>query len=499
MNTEHTHSDRHRALIVSDMHLTEVLTPVRGWMYYKKPELLVDESFDALVAEALATLAPGEAFTLVLNGDIFDFDLVTTVPKPAPWSVSSAERRYGLHPTPAKSAWKLEQMLAAHPRFVAALARVLSAGQEVVYVLGNHDRELAFPTVQARLRAAVAAAAGIEPAAAALRFEPWCHHVPGALWVEHGNQHDDWSAFHDLVEPTASAAPEAAVELPMGNLSCRYLINRIGTFNPHDEDFIRSGPAYVAHWLRHYAFSRHSLIGAWLLGSLLIMVAMLRRDRPSRATVAARRERLRAEGARHGLTTEQVDALAARHRRPVAEQPLRLARELWLDRVLLILLMVGGTLSLALTPVPLWVKLMVPLAAFPLTWLLWNQVFSGSIFDYLRSLPAVGRHLAEVTGAPVVVMGHTHHAGLTPLDRDRVLANTGTWAPVGAGLDGEALTPGKQNFVVVAWRRGEVPSVRVGSWLAPTPSPAFATAPAAALARRPAAPTELAALAGEPA
>jgi len=492
MNAPTPDARAHRHLIVSDMHLTEVVEPVRGWMYYKGEAWVIDDGFDAMVARALDELPEGARFSLVLNGDIFDFDLVTTIPDAPPWKVTGAERRYGLHPTPAKSYWKRERMLAAHPQFVATLGRVVAAGHEVVYVLGNHDRELAFVEVQRRLVAAVleAAGPGCDPERA-VRFEPWCHHIPGALWIEHGNQYDDWSAFHDLVQPTASDAPEAPVELPMGNLSCRYLINRIGTFNPHDEDFIRSGPAYVWHWLKYYAFTRHSLIGSWLLGSFLIMFAMLRRDHPKAAVVAARRARMRAEGARHGLSAAQVDALLARQSRPVAEQPLRLARELWLDRVGLIALMVGGTLALALTPVPLWVKLMVPLSAFPLTWLLWNQVFSGSIFDYLKRLPAVGRHVAEVTGCAVVVMGHTHHGGLTPLDRDRVLANTGTWAPVGAGLDGGALTPGKQNFVVVDVAPGRTPEVRVGSWLAPRPSACVveaavpATDPAPALAQQP--------------
>ena len=456
-----------RYLIVSDIHLTEVLEPVRGWMYYKGPELVVDGDLDALVRQFVTEGADDAALTLVLNGDIFDFDLVTTVPEPELWPVSRAERRYGLYPTPAKSAWKLAHMLAAHPGFVATLGRFVAAGHRVVYVLGNHDRELAFPEVQAVLRAAVAAAAGgATDADDCVRFEPWCLHEPGALWVEHGNQYDDWSSFHDLVAPAESVAVGAPMELPMGNLSCRYLINRIGTFNPHSEDFIRSGPAYVAHWLRYYAFSRHSLMLSWLWGSVLIVLTMLRGRRRAKRAPHVQRAHLVANGVAQGLTPEQVERLAAGFSRPVSEQLWRLVRELWLDRLALMALMVGGTIALALTPIPLWVKLMVPLTAFPLAWFLWDGVFSASIFDYVTRLPIAARRIAEVTGVPVVVMGHTHQPGVTPLDRGRTLANSGTWAPVGAGIDGEPLTPGKQNYVVVEVGAG-APIVRVGAWMAP--------------------------------
>jgi len=470
-----------RYLIVSDLHLTEVVEPVRGWMHYKGEELVVDGDLDGLVRRFVAESPDDVELTLVLNGDVFDFDLVTTIPEPAPWPVSRSERRYGLDPTPDKSVWKMRHMLASHPGFVATLGRFVAAGHRVVYVLGNHDRELAFAEVQAVLGEAVAEAAAahgrVVTPESCVRFEPWCFFERGELWIEHGNQYDDWSSFHDLVRPVEREVDGAPMELPMGNLSCRYLINRIGTFNPHSEDFIRSGPAYVAHWLRYYAFSRHSLIGSWILGSFLIVLTMLRVRRRTRGAAVHPREHLVADGARHGLTTEQVDHLRGGFSRPVSEQLWRLLRELWLDRLVLMALMVGGTVALALTPIPLWVKLMVPLTAFPLAWFLWDGVFSGSIFDYVARLPDVARRISDTTGARVVVMGHTHLAGVTPLDRGRTLANTGTWAPVGAGVDGEPLTPGKQNYVVV--ELGGEPAVEVGAWM-PSPAPQHAVVPSGA-------------------
>jgi len=47
----------------------------------------------------------------VLNGDIFDFDLVTSVPKDPPWPVSFSSGASACSPPPPKSAWKLSRML----------------------------------------------------------------------------------------------------------------------------------------------------------------------------------------------------------------------------------------------------------------------------------------------------------------------------------------------------------------------------------------------------
>ncbi len=476
--------DHARYLVVSDIHLTEVAEPERGWMYYKRADLSPDADLAELIADFTADAAAGVALTLVLNGDIFDFDLVTSVPEPAPWKVRRAERRYGLDATPAKSAWKMERMVADHPTFIAALGRFVAAGHRVVYILGNHDRELVFPQVQRVLSESVAASAAergraVDPADV-VRYEPWALHEPGAVWIEHGQQYDDWSAFADVIDPVESEAEGAQLALPMGNLSCRFLINRIGTFNPHDEDFIRSGFAYVVHWLRYYALSRHNLILSWLWGSVLIVLGVLRARRLGRRRpAAARAERLRAAGARQGLSAAQVDRLRAGFTRPVSEQLPRLLRELWMDRLLLIALMTGGTIALALAPIPLWVQLMVPLTAFPLLWFLWDGLFTGSIFDFVGRLPAAARNIADTTGVPVVVFGHTHDARLTALDRGRTLANSGTWAPVGAGLEGDKpLTPGKRNYVLITVAPDDAaPRVELGSWMPPAPT-AGATAAA---------------------
>ena len=191
-----------RYLVVSDLHLCDVEDHADGWKRYKSAAFVFDGQIAALV-ETFRTAGDGEP-TLVLNGDIFDFDLVAAVPDDPPFPVSRAERWRGLDATAEKSVWKLERVLAHHPRFVATLAQFAAHGHRIVYVLGNHDRELHFPEVRAALERAVRAAAGLEgaePARPLIQIEEWFYYVSGELYAEHGQQYDYYSSFRHLLAP----------------------------------------------------------------------------------------------------------------------------------------------------------------------------------------------------------------------------------------------------------------------------------------------------------
>ncbi|MBM4370702.1 MAG: metallophosphoesterase, partial [Deltaproteobacteria bacterium] len=237
-------SDRY--LILSDLHLADVEDHPDGWKFFKGRRYLFDAELRTLL-EGFRARCPGSA-TLLLNGDVFDFDLVTAVPPDPPWPVTRRERRCGLRPTEDKSAWKLGRILEHHPLFVDALATFLAAGNRVVHVLGNHDRELVFPGVQAVLRDALhktARAAGGDFDEGALSFEPWFHHVPGRLYAEHGHQYDFYNSCRYLLDPVVDRGGIPELGLPMGNLSNRLLMARMGYFNPHTGDYIMGGFRYL--------------------------------------------------------------------------------------------------------------------------------------------------------------------------------------------------------------------------------------------------------------
>ena len=460
---------QHLYLIVSDLHTTDVEDHDDGWKRHKSSKFVFDAEFDQLVRWFTKRANDENELTLILNGDIFDFDLVTAVPDNPSFPVSRSERKAGLRPTPAKSVWKLRRMIEHHPKLMGALARFLAAGHKVVYVIGNHDQELQFQPVREVFHEAIGKSADHQGLAldddARIQFEPWFYYVPNEIYAEHGQQYDAYSSFRHVLAPVVETRDGTGeIALPMGNLSCRELINRLGFFNPHEADgFILSFLAYLAHWVRHYAFTRRSLIGAWFWGSLLVLKGTLK----NRARVLAQgpdthEEKRRELAERVSLPLEVLEKIDQTRIMPIVDRLFRVVRELWLDRLLLAFVLIGATIALALTPIPLWIKLMVPLSSFPLVFLVYETVVAESCWEYMTMFPAKARAIAEAVGCPVVAFGHTHIPMTLPLARGVTFVNTGTWSPTWDAA--EALTPGTQNYAVVEVDNGAV-EVEIGSWL----------------------------------
>jgi UDP-2,3-diacylglucosamine pyrophosphatase LpxH len=456
-----------RYLVVSDLHLVDVEEHADGWKSYKSERYLFDEAFDKLVSHFVDQAEGGDRLTLVLNGDIFDFDLITAVPENPPWPVSRFERSRGLRPTAAKSAWKMEHILSFHQPFVKTLARFVSLGNSLIFLLGNHDRELHFDQVRDVLVSAIEKAARADELSlltGSVKFEPWFFYVPGEIYAEHGHQFDFYTSFRYQLAPTVEMDGERELALPMGNLSNRYLMSRMGFFNPHASDFILNVFSYVAHWVRHYLFSRRSLLLVWFFSSLQVIAMLLRIKKKLRAAPPVEHEKQVRKVARtYDLSNEAIAALSRLYPEPITSRMFRLFRELWLDRVIIALVMTGGTITLALVPIPLWIKLMVPLTCFPLVYFIYEELAHGeTIFAIEKKIPEHARCVVELLPARVVAFGHTHIPRQIPLARDATFVDTGTWAPI-LNKDG-SLKPGRRTYALVSFHRGDA-TVQLGSWM----------------------------------
>jgi len=458
-----------RYLVVSDLHLGDIEDHADGWMAHKGSRYLFDQEFSRLLQEFCAGAGPGDELWLMLNGDILDFDLVTAVPDSPPWPVSRSERRRGLRSTAVKSAWKAERILRDHPVFVRALADFLGAGHRVVYLLGNHDREFHFAEVQQVLRRAIGSAAqkaGLVIDEKLLVFEPWFFYRPGEIYVEHGQQYDYYNSFRDVLCPTVNGREGPMLALPMGNLSNRYLMTQMGYFNPFAADFIMNVFGYLWHWLKHYAFSRRSLLLTWLWGSLVVMGKLLHIKRRQLGQPRTCAENPAEAAEQRRLAPELIAKLAALQEPPITDRVFRVMRELWLDRVALFLLLVGGTIALALVPVPLWLKLMVPLSCFPLLLLLYETLMrSRSIFYIENEAPRVALEIARLLDAPVITFGHDHVPRLLPLGKGVNFVDTGAWAPLVIPGSSGRLTPGLRNYLLLVFGENGLVEQRFGSYL----------------------------------
>ncbi len=461
-----------RFLVVSDLHIADLEDHADGWKIHKSSRYCIDLDFDALLEDFTHAGAGANALTLVLNGDIFDFDLVTAVPDHAPWPVARSERARGLLPTPEKSAWKLRRMLEDHPRLLRTLAKFLMQGHQVVYVLGNHDREFHFVEVQEALLDEIRRAAaefGEPDERVAVQFEPWFYYVPGVIYAEHGQQYDYYSSFRFILSPEVLTADGREVALPMGNVSNRYLVSRMGFFNPHASDYILNVFHYAMHWLRHYALSRRSLAFNWLWGSILVIIRLLVLKKKSHTRPTNYDTLLEAMAQRIGLQRATLQALSKLHRPPITTRFYRIVREFWIDRVLISFAMILGTGALALMPVPLWVKLMIPLSVFPLVYFIYEWLARGeTIFSVEHEVPKVAGKISTLLPANVVTFGHTHRPRLIPLAKNASFVDTGTWAPITVGERKTDLVPGYRNYLLVLCDSNGV-HLTLGSWLETTP------------------------------
>ena len=463
----------HAYLIVSDLHISDIEDNADGWKAYKHPRFVFDAEFHRLLAFFKdRNSAENTPLTLILNGDIFDFDLITAVPKDPPWPVRFKERRRGLDATGPKYAWKLTHMLQDHSIFVRSLSSFLSEGHSIVYIMGNHDREFYFPEVQQTLRDALhadARAHGCDFADTALRFEPWFYYVPGRLYVEHGQQYDYYTSFQYLLHPVVQQKGENVLALPMGDLSNRYLVTRMGYFNPHASDYILNVFRYFTHWLKHYAVSRRSLVFSWFFGSIDVMLRLLGIKKLLRKRPPEYDTLLNDIADRYQLPHETVSYLQTMHRLPITTRFFRIIREFWLDRLFLSLLMTGGTIALALVPIPLWIKLMVPLSAFPLLFFIYEYAVQGeTIFTAGSEIPRYAQKIAATLNVRLVALGHIHQPRLIPLGKDVSFIDTGTWAPILKNQSNTELAQGYRNYTIAGFKAGEA-HIEYNSWI-PLPS-----------------------------
>ncbi len=132
--------------------------------------------------------------------------------------------KYGLGTSWQETVWKLDRIAEGHPVFFRALGRFASSDNELVVMSGNHDIELFWEEVQARLRQLLADAADKE--AIDITFVPWIYYEPALIYLEHGHQYEGANAFENILQPTVPGN-EQLIEFPPGSMLVRYLFNKI--------------------------------------------------------------------------------------------------------------------------------------------------------------------------------------------------------------------------------------------------------------------------------
>lgn len=251
----------HNFLFVSDFHIGEGRDPRTG-LTHRNENFFQDDAFAQFILYHVQMSAKGDGkpWKLVLNGDLFDFLQVTTLPSKKELAevvpdreLSDNEKKFGLGTSERATVWKLKKVAQGHPLFFSALAWFVAHDRyEIVLLKGNHDIELMWPVVQEAFHNCVAEAyenwqqyPSIFPQEAdlpdtlsedllrkAIWFEPHFYYEPDLFFVEHGCQYDPANAFQDFEKPIITVRNERVIDLPQGSFLVRYFFNKVESVHP---------------------------------------------------------------------------------------------------------------------------------------------------------------------------------------------------------------------------------------------------------------------------
>jgi len=241
--------DRCNLLVVSDNHLGEYIKE-HARIDYLKRSAEIDRDFCNFLEYYAANRHSDVPWRLIINGDFVDFLTVTVMPsesaqESAPnLQLDEEERLYGLDSDEDKVVWKLHRILERHSMAFTYLADFVGKGNYLDLLPGNHDAEFFWPIAkEAFVDALVEIFFGTEDVVgqsetafrSRISWHEWFLHLPGRLFIEHGNQYDDFSSFEYRLCPVL---PFRAGDLtmPASHMAIHYFVNHMDGFRTHNKD-----------------------------------------------------------------------------------------------------------------------------------------------------------------------------------------------------------------------------------------------------------------------
>ena len=424
--------------VVSDLHLTDAELGQPGkslWKRYKRPKFFIDQSFKRFLSyiqgEVKKTESEGK-IELILNGDIFDFDSVMKLPLHTRFHISWLERKRGLFPEEEKSRFKMQVILSDHRVWVNSIREFIQQGHSVVFVIGNHDIELHWPLVQKELMHALGLS---EEQEQRVRFCEWFYVSENDTAIEHGNQYDDYCVASNPIHPLVKKGKRIQVRLPFGNITSRYMINGMGLFNPHaDTSFLMESLADYFRFFYKYSIRVHPWLPiSWLWSATIsFFIALGDGLLPAMRDPLFVEQRVEEIAKKANSSPQVVRTLRELHTHAAIYNPIKVMRELWLDRFIVLGLIfflcfelfMFINLTISISQLWFWGAFVL---AMPLLFFYSRDIKSEvvqSTEEALKQAPLI----AKITKTERVVFGHTHREMHTYVDSTEVL-NTGTWSP----------------------------------------------------------------------
>jgi UDP-2,3-diacylglucosamine pyrophosphatase LpxH len=305
----------------------------------------------------------------------------------------------------------IADVLGAHPALRAALARHLDQGGQLWLTAGNHDIEVGQPDFRAALVAALGLTADPGPR---LRTSPWFFRE-GSIHIEHGHLYDpDNAPAHPLVLGERSLGGHFVENFIAPTGAHRYLnANDSTPLKLFLASFTWYGPRAPYVIYRYFYTAITAMLRS---GPFYDAQGEIDRGREVSGRFA---EEL-------GVPLEMVEAVFSLSARPTLESLALTFTRVYFDRVIATLAMAGGLGAIGLGRRGAG-ALSLGLGALLMgtSWAKGHDRYTGTVAERLAAGAA---RVGEVTGAKLVVFGHTHREGHAD-----GYANTGSFAfPRGA-------------------------------------------------------------------
>lgn len=420
--------------IISDLHITEAepFDPQKPfWKRYKSSDFFFDQDLAKFLIH-LNLKAQGQPVELILNGDIFDFDAVMTLPKNPFYHISWLEKKAGLYPRPERSAFKMQVIIDQHPLILQSLRDFVLRGNQVILMIGNHDIEIHFKEVQEIIYRTLDLPINF---LSQFKIVPWFYISGQDTLVEHGNQYDPYCVFENPIQPLVYGRNFQTLLLPFGDMTCRYMVNGMGYFNPHvDANYIMDLKGYVKFFFRYVVKTQPFLMWTWFWRSVttLILVQFERFFYHGRNPGAALEGRVESIAQVSQATPSQVYQMRESSVPSATRNPVLILQELWLDRAFLLILGLAGAFQALLLVRQIysasyfWILLPILLLA-P-----FFVFYSKSVISYVSAYKEPNDMLllnaARICKVDRIVHGHIHEVRHEMRGAVEYL-NAGTWSP----------------------------------------------------------------------
>jgi UDP-2,3-diacylglucosamine pyrophosphatase LpxH len=409
-------------IIVSDLHLTEAQHNSRHplWMAYKRKEFFIDNEFAYFLDYLNQNIS--DKIELVLNGDTFDFDLVLALPG---INVDWLSKKRGLSSEEWMSLFKIETIIFDHPIWFNAIKKFIANGNKVIFIVGNHDVELYWPSVQKRICEILETNSII-----------FCNsfYISGNnTYITHGHQFDPTCVVKDSVNPLININGKPIVRIPFGNLATKYMLNGIGWLNPHcHKNYIKDTVEYFKLFAK-YLSEQPLMLWSWFWSAAITLVISLRDHlKPAMIDPLMVEEKVAQIAEQSNATPAMVRKLNALQVPSACSNPINVLRELWLDRglILLGLLFVAWQIILHINIAThismLW--FFIPFAILLPSLMVYSSSIKSKVFDSPLLTEERAELIVKITGVKNVVMAHTHMPECCSIGAVQYI-NTGSWAP----------------------------------------------------------------------